>query len=391
MGAATVQQIMKVGYAEFERTHRLPSHVRKAAYQIMACRTSKLGGHVQSCPDGHFQRHWYNSCKHRSCPQCASIQIERWLLKQKAKLLDCPHYHSIFTMSHDLNSLWLQNVGVMTKLFFRTVKETLYAFFDNPRHLGARPGIIAALHTWNQTLDLHPHLHCLITGGGLTSDDQWVEVKNGYLLPVRAVMVKFRGKLLSYIEDALKVGLLQWPKDMAWQDWARLRRKMRRQKWNVNIRQRYNHGNGVATYLARYLRGGPIKNSRILSCNGKEVSFHYRVNGDQGKENQRGSLTLKIENFIQRYFLHIPNHRTKLVRYWGIYAATSYKKLNRCREQLNQEPINRHPEFLDWQSYCEKLGEKHPESCPVCGRRMTLLKIIIPERAKIFHDAEEAA
>ena len=251
--------------------------------------------------------------------------------------------------------------------------------------------MITALHTWNQTLHLHPHLHCLVTGGGLKSDGQWIEAKNGYLIPVKAVMVKFRGKMLSFIEEALKAGHLQLPKEVTWQKWNRLKRKMWRQKWNVNIRQRYDHGNGVATYLARYLRGGPIKNSRILSCNGKEVKFHYRINGSQDKDNQRGSMTLKIGDFIRRYFLHIPNPRTKLVRYWGIYAATSYKKLNLCREQLHQEPFNRHSEVLDWQSYCEKLGDKHPELCPVCGQRLIVLKILTPERSKTFHDIKKAA
>ncbi len=389
MSTTTVQQIMRIGYADFERNHPLPSHVRRAAHKIMTCRTAALGGHVQSCPDGHFQRHWYNSCKHRSCPQCASIQIERWLLKQKAKLLDCPHYHTIFTMSHDLNPLWIQNVGIMTKLFFQAVKETLYAFFDNPRHLGARPGIISALHTWNQALELHPHLHCLITGGGLTSNGQWTDVKNGYLLPVRAVMVKFRGKMLSFVDAALKNDHLQLPKGVTWQEWRRLKRKMWRQKWNVNIRQRYDHGNGVATYLARYLRGGPIKNSRILSCTSKEVSFRCRIN--DGQDKHCGSLMLKIGDFIKRYLLHIPNPRTKLVRYWGIYAPTSYKKLNCCREHLNQKPFSSSNELLDWQSYCEKIGDKHPELCPVCGRRLTILKILLPERSKTFHNLKIAA
>src|SRR5213594_3149195 len=159
MGLLTLQDIFCTSYPEYERTHALPAHVRKAARAVMQCRTAALGGHIHACPDGHFTRIWYNSCRHRSCPQCAYLQTERWLALQQARLLACDHYHVIFTLPHDLNPLLLAN----------------------PKYLGAQPGIIAALHTWSQTLLLHPHLHCLVTGGGLTPGGQWVTVRNGFL------------------------------------------------------------------------------------------------------------------------------------------------------------------------------------------------------------------
>ena len=139
----------------------LPAYVRRAAHAIMQCRTAALGGHVQACPDGHMARIWYNSCRHRSCPQCAYLQTERWLAHQQARLLACDHYHVIFTLPHELNPLWLANVPVMTALLFQTVRDTLGTLLADPKYLGAQPGIIAALHTWSQTLVLHPHLHCL--------------------------------------------------------------------------------------------------------------------------------------------------------------------------------------------------------------------------------------
>ena len=148
MGLITLQDIFCTGSPDYARTHPLPPHVRKAARAIMQCRTSALGGHIQACPDGHTTRIWYNSCRHRSCPQCASLQTERWLTLQQARLLACDHYHVIFTLPHDLNPLWLANVPVMTTLFFQAVRDTLGTLLADAKYLGAQPGIIAALHRW---------------------------------------------------------------------------------------------------------------------------------------------------------------------------------------------------------------------------------------------------
>src|SRR5574341_64951 len=214
MGLITLQDIFCGAYPDYERTHPLPAHVRRAARAIMQCRTAALGGHVQACPDGHVSRVWYNSCRHRSCPQCAYLQTERWLALQRARLLACDHYHVIFTLPHELHPLWLANVPVMTTLLFQAVRDTLYALLAAPKYLGARPGIIAALHTWSQTLVLHPHVHCLVTGGGLTPDGHWKAVRNGFLLPVRVVMAVFRGKLLSALRRAFARDELVLPEAM---------------------------------------------------------------------------------------------------------------------------------------------------------------------------------
>jgi len=168
MGMVTLQTIFQDAFPAYEQTHPLPSHVRRAARAIMQCRTAALGGHIQACPAGQMSRLWSNACRHRSCPPYASLQTERWLALQRARLLACDHFHVIFTLPHDLNPLWLANVPVMTTLLFQAVRDTLVALRAAPKDLGAQPGILAALHTWSQTLVLHPHIHCLVTGGGLT-------------------------------------------------------------------------------------------------------------------------------------------------------------------------------------------------------------------------------
>jgi len=318
MANVTVQQILQYGYAALEQRHPLSAHVRKAVWALLACRTARLGGHVQACPEGHVERVWYNSCRHRLCPQCAWLPVERWLTRQKARLLACDHYHVIFTMPDELRGLWRANVRVMTSLLCATVHETLDELLGDAKYLGACPGLIAALHTWSQTLVLHPHLHCWVTGGGLTDEGHWHPVRHGFLLPVRVVMAVFRGKLLAAMDAAVPKGTLTRPDGMPLRHWAILRNKLGRQKWNVHIRERYSHGTGVLTYLARYIRGGPIANQRLVSCTQEEVTWRYRITGEHAGSPRQGLITLAIAEFIRRSLVHVPEPGTKVVRCYGL-------------------------------------------------------------------------
>src|SRR5262245_61273286 len=306
MGTVTLQAIFQDAFPAYEQPHPLPAHVRRAVRALMQCRTAALGGHVQACPDGHMSRIWYNSCRHRSCPQCASLQTERWLTLQRARLLVCAHYHVIFTLPHELNSLWLANVPLMTTLLFQAVRDTLVTLLAAPKYLGAPPGMLAALHTWSQPLVLHPHGHCLVTGGGLTPDGQWQAVRNGFLLPVRVVMAVFRGKLLAAIRQAWARAELGLPEGMRPQLLLNLLNRLgqpRKTKWNVHIRERYRHGAGVVTYLARYVRGGPIKNARPVAWDGERVTCTCRPRPEDADGSGPSALrmTLSVTDFLQRW------------------------------------------------------------------------------------------
>jgi hypothetical protein len=385
MGSATIHGIMKTAFTAYEKAHKLPWHVRKAARALMKCRTAELGGHMQVCPEGHYERHWYNSCKHRVCPQCNWLQLEQWLAKQKERLPRCAHYHMIFTVPHELNDIWLRNVKLMTSILFKAVRDTLFEFYLDERHVGAKPGIIAALHTWSQTLVLHAHLHCLVTAGGLCNGG-WVGTRHkGFLLPVRAVMKVYRGKMLAYLDGHIEKGELKLPDGMSAQRWRNLRNKLGRVKWNVNIRERYDHANGVLIYLARYIRGGAISNKRIISFNDKGVTFRHRA--VEGSKSQ--TMTLPVSEFIQRYLLHVPEPHTKVVRSWGLYAPTAKKELNHCRFLLGQ-PALKDMEEIDWQDYCGSKGDEHPELCPVCGSRLVRAMEIAPMRVYMQPANKEA-
>jgi hypothetical protein len=380
MALVTLQTIFQDALPAYAQTHPLPAHVRRAARAIMQCRTAALGGHIQACPDGHVSRVWYNSCRHRSCPQCAYLQTERWLALQRARLLACDHYHVIFTLPHELNPLWLANVPVMTSLLLQAVRDTLGTLLADPKYLGAQPGIIAALHTWSQTLLLHPHLHCLVTGGGLTPAGQWKAVRNGFLLPARVVMAVFRGKMVDTIRQTLARRALALPEAMRPQQLCNLLNRLghpRQTKWNVRVMERYRHGAGVVTYLARYLRGGPIKNARLMAWDGERVTFSYRPRSEEtdGGEPAPQRMTLPVADFLQRWLLHVPMPQTRVVRSYGLYHPSHAAALAVCRAELGQPPLEA-PAALDWQTVCAQRGEAHPERCPTCGQLLVCTGVI---------------
>jgi hypothetical protein len=304
------------------------------------------------------------------------VQIERWLIKQKARLLACEHYHVIFTMPHELNELWLATVTVMSSLLFASVHDTLVELLGDTKYLGARPGIIATRPTWTQTLRLHPHLHGLVTGGGLHEAGHWVAVRNGYLLPMRVVMALFRGKLLAALRQRLAQGTLQLPPGKRQQQVENLLNKLGRQKWNVHIRERYPHGHGVLIYLARYLRGGPLAPRRLVSCDGQQVVFRYeeRAKPHGGQPHQR-TMRLPLEHFIGRWLLHVPPRHAVRVRCWGLYTHTQGDALARCQQQLGQGPVEIPPV---WDAPRESVGgaEEQPACCPVCGQRLVCTALI---------------
>ena len=335
---------------------------------------------MPACPDGHTARIWYNACRHRACPQCASLQTERWLARQQARLLACDHYHVIFTLPHALTPLWLANVSAMTTLLFQAVHDTLRALLADPTYLGAQPGIMAALHTWSPTLVLHPHVHCLVTGGGVTPDGHWQAVRHGFLLPARVIMAVCRGTMLSALRRAFAQDVLVLPEAMRSQQWLNLLHRLghaQKTPWNVHIRERSRHGAGVVTSLARSLRGGPLKNARLVAYDGACVTYTYRARPAEANVGRASPprMTLPVADVLQRWFLHVPGPQTRVVRSYGLYHRTQAAALAVCRTALGPPPVEP-PPALDWQTVCAQRGEAHPERCPPCGQRLVCTGVI---------------
>ena len=365
----TIQSILLIGYAAYEKARLLPDFVREAAHCLMVCRTAVLGGHTQACPDGHYQKIWYNSCKHRMCPQCAYLQIQKWLAKQKTRILRCDHFHVIFTIPEELRFLWHFNTKLMTQILFVCSRDALFELLADKKYMGAKPGIIASLHTWTKTLLVHPHIHCLVTGCGLCPSGELRSAVKDFLLPYDLIKATFRKHTRKAIVKALNKGQLVLPDGMRPQQVQNLINKLGRKKWNVRICEKYSHGDGVLTYLARYLKGGPISDSRIIEVTDTNVTFNY------GRK-RRELMTLPIDEFIDRFLQHIPFKNARLVRSYGLYSPSKKDDLEKCRKFLGQESIAE-SEKIQWQD-CFEDSDDHPELCPICGKRLVIASVLKP-------------
>lgn len=352
--------------------HRLSPDMRRAIFSLSSCRTSSRGGHVNRCPDcDHFQIA-YNSCMHRCCPQCAWLPRERWLRGCKERLLPVPHHHIVFTVSHLLNDLWRFNKKHFSKILFRAVSETLLELLADPKYLGARPGLLAALHTWNQKLLPHIHLHVLVTAGGLTDDQTWVTPKKSCLLPRKVLMLKFRGKFLAFLREAYQTGQLRLPNSWDEVEFERILKQCRMKDWNVKIHDRYDYAVGVATYLARYIKGGPMGKSRLLELVDNRVKYRYRMSSLEGGDGKKqGVDQLAIETFLLRWLEHVPPRRFQTVRGFGLYGGNQHSRNTEARISLGLAVTER---IKRDKPSCEELLEEAGYSemllCPKCRAKM---------------------
>lgn len=359
----TLQGLLLDHFDKMRARIKLPVRVHEAAERMMLCRTAAMGGHVEKCPEGHVEKAWYNSCKHRSCPRCGHLLTQRWLEKQKARLLACVHHHVIFTVPPELHVLWRYNRELMMDLLFQSARDTLFQLLSDSMYGGFTPGMLCSLHTWGRNLSFHPHLHCLVSAGGLTGSAMWAWAKKAGLLPYGVVRALFRGKMIAAVRRALRAGQLVLPPSLPAFRLENTLNRLGRASWNVEVREQYSHGEGVLTYLARYVRGGPISNSRILSASDTSVTFRYLDHRDGSTK----EMALRPEAFLLRVLQHVPPERKKIVRYYGLYAEHQIESLNAARGALGQEEVAP-PEFMTWEEFWRDTEEEPPNLCPVCQR-----------------------
>ena len=370
----TLQQVFRTHFERYAQEHGLPGYVHRAAYWISRCRTAELGGHVRRCPEGHVERAFYNSCHQRGCPQCQALATEQWLERQRARLIGCAHHHLIFTIPHELNALWCWNRAAMANLLFATVREVLFELLEDPRYLGATPAFISALHTWGRSLSLHPHLHVLAADGGLR-DGVWVKPRRSHFLPARVLMLVFRGKFLAALHRDLAAGHLRVPPDRTRAQTRAMFDRLGRKKWNVHIRARYAHGAGVAAYLARYLKGGPLKNTQLTHVDEQHVAFRYRPHRDEDDERGCLEMTLTPDAFLERYLAHVPVPRLQTVRGYGLYGQRQRAALDIARDELGQAPVVE-PKPLKVEQFLARFARTDDNGrCPHCGARLVFTSL----------------
>lgn len=360
--------IFRARARRFLEAHRLGIQKLKVLRAIIHCRTAALGGHVDRCADcGRESGISFNSCRNRHCPKCQTQARRRWLAARQAELLPTPYFHAVFTVPHQLHGFFLQNPAPLYTLLFRTVADTLIHVAANPKRLGARIGFFGILHTWSQNLGFHPHIHCVVPAGGLTSDpSRWVAGSPRFFLPKRVLSQVFRGKFLEQLQQALaddslelagSIRLLRDP-----EHFSRFRRQMHRHNWVVYIKRPFGGPEQVLRYLGRYTHRVAISNHRLVSFDANQVRFRWR---DYRHGNTMRIMTLRADEFIRRFLLHVLPKGFVRIRHFGFMA--NYRRsasFALCRQLLDAAPLVE----------SEPTASASSWTCPHCQGPMILLK-----------------
>ena len=366
--------------ADILRTHgeayraRHPVSPEQAAVMrhLVACRTAALGGHLDACGSCGFTRISYNSCRDRHCPKCQATKRALWLETRLERLLPVEYFHVVFTLPQELKPLVLKNRRVIYQLFFRTASQTLLQLAADPKRLGAQIGFTAILHTWGQNLLFHPHLHCVVTGGGLSADGQhWIPARSGYFLPVEVLGSLFRGKFLAGLKQAYQAGQLQLTGSVGQlacpQAFGQLLGRLYRQKWFVYAKRPFGGAEQVYRYLGRYTHRVALSNSRIVSFKDGRVCFRYK---DYADANRIKQMTLSAEEFIRRFLLHVLPKGFVRIRHYGLLASRNVStRLERCRQLLGAPtPTVADTEKKTWIDRLRDWVGEHLMQCPRCGK-----------------------
>lgn len=324
-----IQQIWQNSYEAFLSSgHFLSDVQKKASYAILNCKTGSLGMNISLCSDcGHMEFH-NNSCRNRNCPSCQAVQKEIWVDKRRAEVIDSPYFHVVFTLPHELNPLIYCNQKLLYGFFHRCCAETLLELSADKKHLGATPGIIQVLHTWNQEINYHVHMHCIVSGGGLTPDHKIRKVKKNFFLKVEVLRDKFKGKFLaglqSFFQNSQLIFSASCEKLRNSYEWSEFRDSLYQKDWCPYIKETFNGFGNAIEYLGRYTHKVAMANSRILSVDGQQVTFSAR--GRKHGEPRR-TLTLTNVEFIRRYLMHVLPSGFQKIRYYG-FLSNRYKTRN---------------------------------------------------------------
>jgi predicted Zn-ribbon and HTH transcriptional regulator len=353
---------------------------------IERCRTAALGGHVEQCDQCQFQRIAYNSCRDRHCPKCQSLARAQWIEDRQAELLATQYFHVVFTVPQEIAAIAYQNKEVVYDILFRATSETLRTIAADPKHLGAEIGFFAVLHSWGQNLMFHPHLHCVVPGGGLSPDGQrWIACQRDFFLPVRVLSRRFRRLFVESLEKAFDAGQLQFFSALEeLRDRTAFRRllgRVRSRKWVVYAKKPFAGPQQVLDYVGRYTHRVAISNNRILNVEGGQVTFRYKDYRDGG---QQKTITLSADEFIRRFLLHVLPEGFHRIRYYG-FLGNRYRKekLQQCRHLLGMirlEPgSSTEVAELDYRDRYQALTGSSLWECPACHRgRMIVIAEIPP-------------
>ena len=357
---------------------------RRVMSAIEVCRTAALGGHLERCDECGHERNCFNSCRDRHCPKCQSLARAQWIQDRQSELLQVPYFHLVFTVPKEIAAIAFQNKKVVYGILFRMMAETMTTIAADPEHLGAEIGFFAVLHSWGSNLMFHPHLHCVVPGGGLSPDGQrWISCGPNFFLPVRVLSRLFRRLFLKSLQKAFDSGKLQFAgcleplRDRL--TFVRHLAPLKRQEWVVYAKRPFAGPHQVLDYVGRYTHRVAISNNRLLDIENGQVRFQwkdYRTGGNVK------TMTLSADEFIRRFLLHVLPNGFQRIRYYG-FLGNRYReaKLARCRRLLgmhesDQPPVV--PDAEDYRDQYENLTGISLRQCPQCKRGRMLLVAMLP-------------
>ena len=336
---------------------------------IEACRTERLGGHVERCENCGVLRFHFHSCRNRSCPKCQTLAKEHWLEARRAELLPVPYFHLVFTLPHELNPLAQGNPRAIYALLFETVSATLIEFGQNPRWLGGDIAATLVLHTWGQQLTQHLHLHCLVAAGALGANGQWIASGRGFLFPVKALSAVFRGKFLAALDHTFEAATLRLSGSTAGlaqpAACARFLARLRRTPWVVYTKKPFGGPQQVLDYLGRYTHRIAISNNRLLSVDDGCVRFRYK---DYAHGNRRKLMSLQADEFIRRFLLHVLPTGFMRIRHYGLIANCAKRaKLAQARSALEYQPPPREQQPESVEAFWLRVAKLDIHLCRHCS------------------------
>jgi hypothetical protein len=357
---------------------------RKVMGAIEACRSPALGGHVEQCGDCGHKRVAYNSCRNRHCPKCQGLARAEWLADRQADLLPVQYFHVVFTLPTAIAEVAYQNKAVVYGILFKAAAETLRVIAADPKHLGAEIGMVAVLHTWGQALQHHPHLHCVVPGGGSSPDGtKWVACRPGFFLPVRVLSTLYRRLFLTLLQAAFDEGRLEFFCELAAlakpAAFAALLKPLRKAPWVVYAKRPFGGPAKVLEYLGRYTHRVAIANSRLVDMTDGRVSFLWK---DYRHHDKRKVMTLDADEFIRRFLLHVLPNGFHRIRHYG-YLANGHRaaKLAQCRQLLSAPAPQDTGVVGDYRLRYLQLTGRSLVICPCCGGGMINVAAIPPEKA----------
>jgi Putative transposase/Transposase zinc-binding domain len=361
---------------------------RRVMTAIEVCRTAALGGHLERCDSCDYERPCYDSCRNRHCPKCQSLARAEWVEKRKAQILPTHYFHVVFTLPEEVAAIAYQNKALVYGILFRATAETLSTIAADAKHLGAEIGFFAMLHTWGQNLLHHPHLHCVVPGGGISPDGtRWISCRPRFFLPIRVLSCLFRRLFLKYLQEAFDAGKLRFFSSLETlrepQVFRRHLDRVRKVKWVVYVKPPFAGPQQVADYVGRYTHRVAISNHRIIGIENGQVSFNWR---DYRDDNQQKIMTLPAEEFIRRFLLHVLPSGFHRIRYYGFLGNRHRKeKLEHCRHLLGTTPNDGSSQpqpSNDYHDRYEKLTGHSLRECPVCHRgRMITVELLAKNRS----------